>query len=128
MTDWLSQQYLPTLDLASVPLLFIWRSDLAIIGMGGIEPNGAVGLLRSVVIAKRYQHQGHGQACCQGLIEQAKQQGIAELYLLTVSAQPFFQRLGFEPIGREAAPPAIQATAQFSQLCPDSAICMKLDL
>ena len=47
---------------------------------------------------------------------------------LTTTAADYFARLGFVRIDRDAAPPAIRATAQFASLCPASAHVMRREL
>lgn len=129
IADWLSQNDLPTADLSAiVHSLFVWRSEHETAGIGGIEQYETVGLLRSIVIAQAYRGQGYGYALCRQLFDQAKQQGIREVYLLTMKSDRFFEQLGFYQVERQTAPAAIQNTAQFSQLCPSSAMCMKLNL
>lgn len=44
-----------------------------------------------------------------------------EIYLLTNTAEKYFQRLGYQSCARETAPLSIQGSSQFSGLCPTSA-------
>ena len=60
-----------------------------------------------------------------GLIAEAGKLGLADVYLLTETAAPFFAALGFAPCAREAAPAEIAATRQFAELCPASAKLMR---
>jgi len=50
----------------------------------------------------------------------AAAQGVENLFPLTASAADYFLKLGYAHAARDAAPPAIQMTAQFSGLCPAS--------
>jgi amino-acid N-acetyltransferase len=50
--------------------------------------------------------------------------GISQVYLLTNTAANFFAWLGYQVMKRTDAPLPIQSTAQFSSLCPDSAVLM----
>ena len=50
----------------------------------------------------------------------ARSRGVRELYLLTTTAERFFERLGYRRTGRENAPEAIRGTQEFSGLCPSS--------
>jgi len=54
----------------------------------------------------------------------ARSQGAEEIYLLTSTAERFFERLGYARVLREAAPVAIQQTQEFSALCPSSSALM----
>jgi len=54
----------------------------------------------------------------------AQSQGAREIYLLTTTAERFFERLGYGRVPREAAPVAIQRTQEFSTLCHSSSAFM----
>lgn len=56
------------------------------------------------------------------MIEQAAtDEGVAAIYLLTTTAESFFRRHGYEPVGRPAVPDVIAGSAEFRTLCPASA-------
>jgi len=46
------------------------------------------------------------------------------IYLLTTTAERFFERLGYARVLRDAAPVAIQRTQEFSALCPSNSAFM----
>jgi amino-acid N-acetyltransferase len=102
-------------------VLFAHYEADVLAGVIGIEKCGQVGLLRSLVVAKRFQ--GHGIA--KKIVEEAEKYassvGLRELFLLTTTAGEFFQKQGYSVIDRSKAPPAISATRQFSSLCPSIA-------
>jgi len=50
------------------------------------------------------------------------------VYLLTTTAQQYFQRLGFETVPREAVDPAVTASAEFGDSCCATAVAMRLAL
>jgi len=50
------------------------------------------------------------------------------LYLLTTTAESFFQNFGYRTVERSLVPDLIQETVEFSSLCPDDATVMKKDL
>jgi amino-acid N-acetyltransferase len=54
-----------------------------------------------------------------------KESGINCLYLLTTTAKAFFDKQGYCSIKREETPQAVKQTAEFSSLCPSSAVVMK---
>lgn len=104
-------------------------SDAEFVGTGGVETYGSSGLLRSIVITEPNRGQGYGAALCDALEDYARTDGVERLYLLTTTAAPFFCQCGYEEIARENAPPSIQQTTEFTELCPKSATCMeKIDL
>ncbi|SDF54935.1 amino-acid N-acetyltransferase [Halorubrum xinjiangense] len=98
------------------------------IGVGGIEPYGRVGLLRSVVVDARKRGVGYGSAICDALETRARKGGVKELYLLTTTASGFFSERGYAAIERTDAPEAIRNTTEFADLCPASAVCMRKTL
>jgi SAM-dependent methyltransferase len=57
-------------------------------------------------------------------VEWTQSHGIKSLYLLTIDAEHYFAKHGFIAIARDNAPPEIQASAQFADLCPSSATLM----
>jgi len=48
--------------------------------------------------------------------------------LLTTDAERFFHGLGFAVVERGLLPAEIRATAQFRELCPQTAVAMARDL
>jgi protein-tyrosine-phosphatase len=54
----------------------------------------------------------------------ARDRGSRRLYLLTTSAERYFERLGFTRIAREGAPLEVRATREFLTLCPSSSALM----
>lgn len=105
--------------------LFVADADSEFVGTGGVEPYGANGLLRSVVVAESKRGRGYGTALCAALEDRARSIGVETLYLLTTTAADFFGRCGYEPIARETAPERIRRTTEFADLCPESATCMR---
>jgi amino-acid N-acetyltransferase len=62
------------------------------------------------------------------MTERAAELGLRRIYLLTETAAPFFARLGFTPVDRDAVDEAVQASEEFSRLCPATAAVMVYDL
>lgn len=125
----LKENDLPYEDIPSkMNCLFLGYADSQFVGIGGLEIHENYGLLRSLAVEELARGQGYGKAICRKLIDYAKEKRIIKIYLLTETAETFFAKLRFEKIDRSAAPPAIQKTAEFTTLCPDSAACMMLEL
>ncbi|MGH8808309.1 MAG: arsenic resistance N-acetyltransferase ArsN2, partial [Noviherbaspirillum sp.] len=95
-----------------------------VIACVGLEVCGPDALLRSLAVAHMHRGGGFGARMTSAIEEHARQQGITRLYLLTTTAADFFERDAYQPIDRAGAPPAIQATSQFSTLCPASSTCL----
>lgn len=120
---------LPTQDVRAKPECFFVACDEGtVVGVGGFEHDGSDGLLRSLVIMESARGRGYGTALCAALESRARSDGIEALYLLTTTAASFFRKLGYDKITREEVPASIQGTAEFSELCPDSATCLRKDL
>lgn len=117
---------LPSGDVRAIPdCFFVAESEGAVVGVGGVEARGSAGLLRSVVVREPNRGEGYGRTLCAALEDRARAAGIETLYLLTTTAAAFFRRNGYEAIPREEAPTGIRETTQFTDLCPDSATCMR---
>ena len=119
---------LPADDIGGPDRVF-WAAHRAgvLIGYGGVETSAASpqdGLLRSVVILPEQRGTGQGACLVAALTAGARSLGLHRLWLLTTSAEPFFRRLGFVAHNRSAAPAVVRDSAQFSSLCPASAVLM----
>ena len=90
-----------------------------------MERFGPVGLLRSLAVSMGARGRGLGRALVSAMEDEARAAGVADIYLLTTTADRFFSKLGYVRIGRDEAPVAIRSTAQFSALCPSSAVVMR---
>ena len=122
----LAAEGLPTEDLGSAANQFYaWEEEGQVLGYAGIERHGPAALLRSVVVAPERRRSGLGRRLVEAALDRAASLGHGEVYLLTATTPAFFERLGFERIARETVPPALAATAEFSELCPASAVCMR---
>ena len=126
-----AQTLLETVELLSNDLeekmmesfLGIYSED-RLVAMGGLEIYGGYALLRSVATAPTHQRQGLAGQIVAALEILSAQAGVADLYLLTESAESHFSKLGFCRVERDVAPHAIAQTGQFRDLCPDSAAFM----
>jgi amino-acid N-acetyltransferase len=119
----LAAERLPTMDLRAVQLdrFFFAGPRTAPAGIVGLELFTDVALLRSLVVRPAARGRGIGEALVRHAEGYAALQGVQHLYLLTITAQEFFKRLGFQPTTRAEAPAAIQKTREFADLCPASA-------
>lgn len=122
----LGAQGLPFSDIADEHLEhFLYAgSDAAPTGMVGVEIYGSNALLRSLVVANNARIVGLGSALVQQVEAYAAARQVAAIYLLTTTAERFFERRGYRRADRTQAPPAIQATAEFASLCPASSAFM----
>ncbi len=115
--DLLEENGLPFSDIpAKRDSFFLARVNGAVVGIGGVEVLGEYGLLRSLAVIREERNRGYGRAVTRALIGHARKAGVRVLYLLTMTAAPFFERLGFERIQRDLAPLPITLTDEFSGL------------
>lgn len=113
---------LPTSDLAEPGHgFFRFEDDAGIAGYGDMEGNGPDGLLRSLVVKRDRRSGGLGTAMLGAIERVVPEEGVASLYLLTTTAEPFFRRHGYVTANRADAPDAITGSAEFRSLCPASA-------
>lgn len=96
----------------------------ALAGAAGLEVLGEAGLLRSVAVDEGHRGLGLGKRLVEAMEDHAREAGVRELYLLTLTAEDFFAGLGYRKIPREQAPAGIAGTTQFSELCPASSCFM----
>lgn len=122
---------LPTQDLTSAHLetfRVAGDRDGRLAGGVGLEIVDEVALLRSLVVDPARRGTGLGHALVEAALELARERGVAEVWLLTTTADRFFERLGWRRVERAVAPAGIRATAEFSTICPSSCVCMVRDL
>lgn len=121
----LQQHKLPVQDLDEDKLLYLLKEGDKVIGTAGLEIFEDCAMLRSVSVIKEEQGKGYGKLINNEIEFYAKESGINCLFLLTTTAKDFFEKQGYCVIKREEAPEAIKQTAEFSSLCPSSAVVMK---
>ncbi|WP_151447623.1 arsenic resistance N-acetyltransferase ArsN2 [Lacisediminimonas profundi] len=112
------------LDQAKLNHFIVLAQGQRIVGSVGLEPFGQDGLLRSLAVDTNHREEGFGSRLLEAIETHAAEIGIQHLYLLTTSATSFFEHHGYQRMERAAAPAPIQATAEFTAMCPDSAACL----
>jgi len=128
VNDLLAKADLPASDLDQGKLanFFGCESDNDLIGLVGLELFDSVALLRSLAVDVSRQDGGLGRLLVDRAEDHAKSRGVRRIFLLTTTAESFFEHLAYRKVPRENAPVEIRATEQFSDLCPaESALMMK---
>ncbi len=115
---------LPVEDLSVEHLRFVAEDAGRVVGVVGLEPFAAIGLLRSLVVLAEARSGGVGRQLVAALEAEVRDQGLNELWLLTIDADRYFLGLGYSVRDRADTPTEIQGTAEFSQLCPGDAVLM----
>ena len=95
-----------------------------ILGSVGLEILGRSALLRSLAVDPRFRKRGFASELTKKAEEYSASLKIKELFLLTMTAEKFFLRRGYQKTERNSAPPEIQGTTEFQSFCPDSSVCM----
>lgn len=94
-------------------------------GVIGIEHfDNKVALIRSLAVNKQVQAKGYGEKLVTAAEEWAHNNGINNLFLLTTTADKFFEKHGYKVIDRTKAPSVIQNSRQMTSVCPSSATIM----
>jgi len=114
---------LPTEDLGESGRTFFAFEDAGRrIGFGGFELYGEDVLLRSVVVLPEARGKGYGHAVTEAVLGRAREAGARNAFLLTTTAESFFEHEGFARIERATAPASILATKQATTICSTAAL------
>lgn len=130
VTTLLAAAQLPVEDLTAAHCrdFFFTGPPDAPTGLVGLEIQGDVALLRSLVVAPAGRNAGAGTALVRHAEDYARSRGVRGLYLLTTTAEAFFAKRGYSRASRETAPAAIAATREFAGICPASSAFMSKQL
>jgi len=104
------------------------RMDENIVGCAALELYDNAALLRSVAVHADVRDRGLGRRLVHEMLARARAAGVGDLYLLTLTAERWFPRFGFEAVPRDQAPAAVRHSDEFTTLCPDTAVFMRLRL
>jgi len=122
----LETQHLPLDDVDDhVATMVVARQGNEVVGAAAVELYAESALLRSVVVDPGMQGKGLGHRLSEAALTIARNRGAQTAFLLTTTAEGFFPKLGFEPIGRDDVPASVQASVEFQSACPASAVVMR---
>ncbi|WP_440999903.1 arsenic resistance N-acetyltransferase ArsN2 [Fodinibius sp. SL11] len=121
---------LPSRDLTNDHMqhFFIVKGDTEPIGTIGLEIYNGHGLLRSLAVRSDHRGSGLGTVLVRNIESYAKKLGIDAMYLLTTTADRFFQDIGYKELSRKEIPEVVLQSDEFAQICPSSAVAMTKDL
>jgi amino-acid N-acetyltransferase len=122
----LEAEGLPASDLTeshSKPFFFT-GSDGAPSALVGLEIYDEAALLRSLVVSADARTQGLGSALVRHAEGYAAARRVRSIYLLTTTAEAYFEHRGYRRVDRTQAPASIQSTREFASLCPSSSAFM----
>jgi amino-acid N-acetyltransferase len=100
-----------------------------VVGCAALEVYEDGALLRSVAVDKQQRGRGLGKRLTEAALALALEQHITDIYLLTMTAEDFFERFfGFRPITRAEVPASVKTSVEFVSACPESALVMARSL
>lgn len=122
----LDTEHLPSIDITEDALehFLVYRDETGVVGGVGLERYGEVALLRSLAVARKQMGRGLGRRLVVAAEKLAAELNVRSIYLLTTTAESFFEHLGFRRMPRQDVPLAIRNTREFSSLCPATAVMM----
>lgn len=122
----LASAQLPTVDITPEHMehFFAAWADSSLEGVVGVELHGSVALLRSLAVVASKRGSGLGSELLARVEQYAAEKGVRSMFLLTTTAESYFKKRGYSHLLREAAPEAIQKTAEFTSICPASSVFM----
>lgn len=125
----LSNQGLPSKDISRrLDHFFVIRENGNIIAVIGLEIYGKDALLRSMATNPDYRKKGLASSLVDYIIAYAKTLQLTSLFLLTETAEAFFDKRKFSKIERRDAPETIRTSSEFCHACPASAALMKKEI
>jgi arsenate reductase len=122
----LEASHLPTDGLPDhLATAIVARQNGRIVASAALEmyPDGA--LLRSVAVDPALRDTGLGTRLTEAALRLAEQRQTPAVYLLTTTADRFFQKFGFAAISRADVPASVRQSVEFTSACPASAIVMR---
>ncbi len=96
----------------------------SIIGSIGLEVYGVNAVLRSLAVHPIHQGRGIGNELLSKITRYAREKGVEKLYLLTTTADHYFESHGFEVTSRNLVPQSILDSLEFKSICPSTATCL----
>ena len=125
----LRSQNLPVSDLPGEQITFYeLLHEKKRVAIGATQFLEKEGLLRSVAVDPKAQNRGYGSKLVKRLMDVAREESLQELYLLTTTAEGFFEKFGFCTLNRDQTPTSIRSTEEFRSLCSESAVLMAKQL
>ena len=119
---------LPLDGLDGVADLFVAEDSGDVVGAIGFERHGALGLLRSLVVAPSQRGRGLGVALLAFGSARMQEEGLREAYGLTTTIPRLLLRLGWEEVPRASLPAGLNSSMELRGACPDSARAFRLSL
>jgi len=125
----LGDQKLPVSDIpGSLNNFVIAIEGGEVIGVAGLEVYSNYGLLRSLAVRPEFRGKKIAGKLISRIEAMSFSKGLKAIYLLTETAAGYFKLKFYEEVKRDDVPAEVQASSEFSHVCPQSAIVMKKTL
>jgi amino-acid N-acetyltransferase len=95
---------------------FVLDDGATLVGCAGLELYGQAALVRSVVVLPHLRGKRDGRRLVERTLAEARERGVRRVYLFTMSAGPFFERLGFRELAPEAFEEAVRPSRQYQAI------------
>ncbi len=102
--------------------------DGALRGVVATEQFGQDALLRSLAVSPGARGRGLGEALAARALGDAQAAGARVGWLLTETADTFFEARGWQSVDRSAAPTAVARSVEFASSCAETARAMRRTL
>ena len=103
---------LPPVESNEKVELCVLKDGDAIVACIGWERHGDAALIRSLAVEAKDRRRGAGNLLVEAALFELRAQGVREVYLQTLDAQPFFTRHGFAVVTRDTLVAAIAGSRQ----------------
>ncbi|HVM89842.1 MAG TPA: arsenic resistance N-acetyltransferase ArsN2 [Puia sp.] len=124
--DFLMENNLPATDISEPMVeLFFGVLNGGVVATIGRESYDQDILLRSLAVKAAFRNMHIASQMINYLLSLCKKGNIKSVYLLTTTAEKYFEKFGFKKIERPDVPGVIRETKEFKNLCPSSAIVMR---
>lgn len=97
-----------------------------VVGVVALELYPPAALLRSLAVRDDMRGQHLGRRLVAVALDDARLRDLAVVYLLTTTAESFFQHLGFTIVSRDDVPDSVLDSVEFRSACPSTAAAMIL--
>ncbi|HEX6405703.1 MAG TPA: arsenic resistance N-acetyltransferase ArsN2 [Gemmatimonadales bacterium] len=126
VVDLLNRSGLPTAGVAdNFSQFLVAEADGRLVGVVGLELYGQSALLRSAAVEEGWRGSGVGRVLVERALDLARDRGIADVYLLTTTAEHYFPKFGFVCVRRDEVAQDVRSSVEFQTSCPASATAMR---
>jgi amino-acid N-acetyltransferase len=120
---------LPFSDIGNGKQIFlVAEKEHKMVGCVAIEVYQKNGLLRSLAVDVKERDKNIGHELMAKIINLSIDKQLVNLYLLTTTAEKYFNHLGWNVIDRNSVSADILNSQEFASICPVSAVCMAFSL